>query len=133
VLEVKGDFCGQVRRILVGAHREADYLEIGLNTGVCYNPLHNDLDPYVVAYAIASLLNNLFGKSKESFWQQAYTDLAFAVLADRPRYVHGGMVRLHTHLRQMAMHADVAITRKRSRGDQRIRRDHDRGPVGARA
>ncbi|MCL4814410.1 MAG: hypothetical protein KJ061_18125, partial [Vicinamibacteraceae bacterium] len=74
VLEVKGDFCKQVQGILRGAGREQDYLEVGLDSGVCYNPLHNDLDPYAVAYAIASLLNNLFGKSKEPFWQQAYTD-----------------------------------------------------------
>jgi len=52
VLEVKGDFCRQVQRMLQAAGREADYLEIGLHTGVCYNPLHNDLDPYAVAYAI---------------------------------------------------------------------------------
>jgi len=83
VLEVKGDFCSQVRRILAAANREADYLEVGLNTGVCYNPLHNDLDPYAVAYAIASLLNNLFGKSKEPFWQQAYTDLLKFVISLR--------------------------------------------------
>jgi type IV secretory system conjugative DNA transfer VirD4/TraG family protein len=83
VLEVKGDFCQQVRRMLHGANRDADYLEIGLNTGVCYNPLHNDLDPYAVAYAIGSLLNNLFGKSKEPFWQQAYTDLLKMVISLR--------------------------------------------------
>src|SRR3990170_3547100 len=35
VLEVKGDFCTQVRSILAAANREGDYLEIGLNTGVC--------------------------------------------------------------------------------------------------
>ena len=53
-------------------------------SGVCYNPLHNDLDPYAVAYAIAALLNNLFGKSKEPFWQQAYTDLLkFVILLRR--------------------------------------------------
>ncbi len=40
-----------------------------------YNPLHNDLDAYALAYNIASLLNNLFGKGKEPFWQQAYTNL----------------------------------------------------------
>lgn len=74
VMEVKGDFCRQVRAMLAGAGRADDYLEIGLETGVCYNPLHNDLDPYAVAYAIATLLNNLFGRSKEPFWQQAYTD-----------------------------------------------------------
>jgi type IV secretory system conjugative DNA transfer VirD4/TraG family protein len=83
VLEVKGDFCRQVRQILRAANRETDYLEIGLDTGVCYNPLHNDLDPYAVAYAIGSLLNNLFGKSKEPFWQQAYTDLLKFVISLR--------------------------------------------------
>jgi hypothetical protein len=44
VLEVKGEFCYRVRSILAAADREADYVEAGLNTGVCYNPLHNDLD-----------------------------------------------------------------------------------------
>jgi hypothetical protein len=84
VLEVKGDFCPQVRSILARAGREQDYIEIGLNTGVCYNPLHNDLDPYAVAFAIATLVNNLFGKSKEPFWQQAYTDLLkFVILLRR--------------------------------------------------
>src|SRR5690242_15626889 len=83
VLEVKGDFCAQVRQMLTRAGRPADYLELGLDTGVCYNPLHNDLDPYAVAYAIGSLLNNLFGKSKEPFWQQAYTDLLKFVISLR--------------------------------------------------
>ena len=83
VLEVKGDFCSQVRQILANVGREKDYLEIGLDTGVCYNPLHNDLDPYAVAYAVASLLNNLFGRSKEPFWQQAYTDLLKFVISLR--------------------------------------------------
>ncbi len=83
VLEVKGDFCRQVRTILTRAGRESDYVEVGLNSGVCYNPLHNDLDPYAVAYAIATLLNNLFGRSKEPFWQQAYTDLLKFVISLR--------------------------------------------------
>jgi hypothetical protein len=80
----KGDFCKQVQGILKQAGRERDYVEIGLDSGYCYNPLHNDLDPYAVAYAIAALLNNLFGKSKEPFWQQAYTDLLkFVILLRR--------------------------------------------------
>jgi hypothetical protein len=84
VLEVKGDFCAQVKSMLRRCGREADYVEIGLDTGVCYNPLHNELDPYAVAYAVATLLNNLFGRSKEPFWQQAYTDLLkFVILLRR--------------------------------------------------
>ena len=54
VLEVKRDFCGQVRSILTQAGRDGDYVEIGLESGLCYNTLHNDLDPYAVAYAIAT-------------------------------------------------------------------------------
>ena len=75
MLEVKGDFCHQVRGILKRHNREEDYIEIGLDSGYCYNPLQNDLDAYALAYSIASLLSNLFGKGKEPFWQQAYTNL----------------------------------------------------------
>src|SRR6202140_3274645 len=75
ILEVKGDFCFHVKRILEDAGRGADYVEIGLDSPYRYNPLHNDLDAYALAYGIASLLNNLFGKSREPFWQQAYTNL----------------------------------------------------------
>ena len=83
VMEVKGDFCHQVRGMLTRAGRADDYLEIGLDTGFCYNPLHNDLDPYAVAYALATLLNNLFGRGNEPFWQQAYTDLLKFVISLR--------------------------------------------------
>ena len=88
VLEVKGDFCGQVRDILTSAGRGDDYVEISLGGNVCYNPLHNDLDPYALAYAIGSLLNNVHGRSKEPFWQQAYTDLVKFVILLR-RLTHG--------------------------------------------
>ena len=75
ILEVKGDFCTQVRAMLARHNRASDYIEIGLDSPYCYNPLHNDLEPYALAYSIATLLNNLYGRGKEPFWQQAYTDL----------------------------------------------------------
>ena len=75
VLEVKGDFCHQLRRILEPGGRGEDYIELSLDGDWCYNPLESDLDPYSLAYQIASLLNQLFGKGKEPFWQQAYTNL----------------------------------------------------------
>lgn len=75
VMEVKGDFCHAVRGILTRAGRGSDYIEIGLNGNTCYNPLHSDVDPYALAFGMGSLINNLFGKSKEPFWQQAYVDL----------------------------------------------------------
>src|SRR5207247_4845375 len=75
VLEVKGDFCHKVRQILEKHGRVQDYVEVSLDSPVRYNPLHNDLDAYALAYGIASLLNNLYGRGKEPFWQQAYTNL----------------------------------------------------------
>src|SRR5215472_536159 len=75
VLEVKGDFCKKVRAILRCFGRESDYVEISLGSHFRYNPLQNGLDAYALAYGIASLINNLFGRGKEPFWQQAYTNL----------------------------------------------------------
>jgi hypothetical protein len=52
-----------------------------------YNPLNNDLDAYALAFNIASLLNNLFGRGKEPFWQQAYTNLVkFIILLHKIAY-----------------------------------------------
>ena len=53
---------------------------MSLDSNFRYNPLYNDLDAYALAYGIASLLNNLFGKGKEPFWQQAYTNLVKFVI-----------------------------------------------------
>lgn len=75
VLEVKGDLCRQLARVLAQCGRSDDYVEISLNSNWRYNPLHNDLDPYALAYNIASLLTNIWGRGKEPFWQQSYTDL----------------------------------------------------------
>ena len=76
VLEVKGDFCGQVRGILEDAGRGDDYVELGIGGRWRWNPLGDgQLDSYSLAYTIASLINQLFGRSKEPFWQQAYVNL----------------------------------------------------------
>ena len=49
---------------------------------------HNsESDRYALAYGIASLLNNLFGKGREPFWQQAYTNLVkFVILLHKVLY-----------------------------------------------
>jgi len=87
ILEVKGDFCRKVKSILDKHGRGEDYIEISLDSEYRYNPLHNDLDAYALAFSIASLLNNLFGKGKEPFWQQAYTNLVkFIVLLHKVAY-----------------------------------------------
>ena len=76
MLEVKGDFCHDIRSILDEAGRGDDYLELGMGGLWKWNPLSAWwLDSYSLAYTVASLLNQLFGKGKEPFWQQAYTNL----------------------------------------------------------
>ena len=80
VLEVKGDFCRHVRDILARHGRADDYVEISLTSPYRYNPLHNDLDAYALAYGIATLMTNLFGRGQEPFWQQASTNLVKFVI-----------------------------------------------------
>ena len=93
-LEVKGDFCHQVRGILEDAGRGGDYLEIGLGGSWQWNPLDDPLlDSYSLAYAVASLINQLFGKSREPFWQQAYTNLVRWII-EVHRLLPGGWVTL---------------------------------------
>ena len=76
MLEVKGDFCHDIRRILAEAGREKDYIELGMKSRWQWNPLSAWwLDSYSLAYTVSSLLNQLFGKGKEPFWQQADTNL----------------------------------------------------------
>ena len=76
ILEVKGDFCYDIREILEKAGREDDYMELGMDGEYQWNPLGAHwLDSYSLAYTVSSLLNQLSGKGKDPFWQQAYTNL----------------------------------------------------------
>ena len=76
VLEVKGDFCYQIKELLDKHGRGGDYHEVGLDSRWQWNPLDaNWMDSYSLAYTIAGLMNQLFGRSKEPFWQQASTNL----------------------------------------------------------
>jgi hypothetical protein len=87
VLEVKGDLCRQLQRILEWCGREEDYIEVSLNGNIRYNPLNNSLDAYAQAFNIASIITSIWGKGKEPFWQQSYTDLVrYVILLHRIRY-----------------------------------------------
>jgi hypothetical protein len=86
VLEVKGDLCRQLREILKSCGREDDYIEVSLDGDIRYNPLNNDLDPYAQAFNIASIITAIWGRGKEPFWQQSYTDLVrYVILLHRVR------------------------------------------------
>ena len=112
VLEVKGDFCYQVRQILEDAGRGDDYLEIGLGGSLQWNPLDDPLlDSYSLAYGVASLINQLFGKSREPFWQQAYTNLVRWIV-ELHRLLPGGWVTLQDVYR-CTVDADLLVDRIR--------------------
>lgn len=86
VLEVKGDLCRQVRNILMECGRAEDYVEVSLTGNVRYNPLNNDSDAYAQAFNIASVITAIWGKGKEPFWQQSYTDLVrYVIMLHRVR------------------------------------------------
>ncbi len=80
VLEVKGDLCRQLKKILQSCGREGDYVEVSLDGDFRYNPLNNSLDPYAQAFNIAATITAIWGRGKEPFWQQSYTDLVRYVI-----------------------------------------------------
>jgi hypothetical protein len=87
VLEVKGDVCRSLAQILEEYGRGEDYIEVSLDSNIRYNPLNNDLDPYAQAFSLASIITSIWGRGKEPFWQQSYTDLVrYVILLHRIRY-----------------------------------------------
>ena len=95
VLEVKGDLCDQLREILNWCGRAPDYVEVSLDGDLRYNPLNNSLDPYAQAFNIASIITSIWGKGREPFWQQSYTDLVrYVILLHRIRDGYLTMVNL---------------------------------------
>ena len=86
VLEVKGDLCRELGKILESLDRADDYVEISLDGPMRYNPLNNPLDAYAQAFNIASVITAIWGKGKEPFWQQSYTDLVrYVIILHRVR------------------------------------------------
>jgi hypothetical protein len=73
VLEVKGDLCRQLQRILKWCGREQDYVEVSLDGNIRYNPLNNSLDAYAQAFNIASIITSIWGRGKEPFWRVSRT------------------------------------------------------------
>ena len=67
--------------MLASAHREERLPEM-VRWERPLQPTAQRPRPHAVAYAIATLINNLFGRSSD-FWQQAYTDLPEFVITLR--------------------------------------------------
>jgi hypothetical protein len=122
VLEVKGDFCRQVRDILARHGRADDYVEVSLDSPYRYNPLHNELDAYALAYGIATLMTNLFGRGKEPFWQQASTNLVkFVILLHQTVDDYVTLFQVYEHV----INADKLRTRI-AEGERRFRANNRR-------
>jgi hypothetical protein len=99
VLEVKGDFCEQVRQMLERCGRGDDYIEISLDSKYRYNPLRNELDAYAMAYGIATLMTNLYGRGQEPFWQQASTNLVkFVILLHQVLDDYVTLLQVYEHV-----------------------------------
>jgi hypothetical protein len=61
-------------------------VEVSLDGDVRYNPLNNSLDPYAQAFNLAAIITAIWGRGKEPFWQQSYTDLVrYVILLHRLR------------------------------------------------
>jgi len=75
VVEAKGDFCAHVRDLLRRYGREQDYFELSPGGAWRYNPLAQDADAYALAYTIASVMQQVWGRSREPFWELASTHL----------------------------------------------------------
>ena len=76
VLEVKGDSCYDIRRMLTELDWGEDYIELSLDGRLTWNPLSATwLDSYSLAYTVGVPLESTLRKGKEPFWQQAYTTL----------------------------------------------------------
>jgi hypothetical protein len=93
VLEVKGDLCRQLKSILAELGRADDYVEVSLDGPIRYNPLNNSLDAYAHAFNLVSVITAIWGKGKEPFWQQSYTDLIrYVIILHRVRDSYVTMV-----------------------------------------
>ena len=141
VLEVKGDFCHDIRQILVEAGRGQDYIELGMDARSQWNPLSAWwLDSYSLAYTVSSLLNQLFGKGKEPFWQQAYTNLvrwiielygpepefaSWAAICDGMKWPPAGSSLLTSRFGASSRH--FSLLQKRILSMKRHRDEHDLG------
>jgi hypothetical protein len=122
ILEVKGDFCREARDILARHGRADDYVEVSLDSPYRYNPLHNDLDAYALAYGIATLMTNLFGRGKEPFWQQASTNLVkFVILLHQTLDDYVTLFQVYEHV----INADKLRTRI-DEGERHFRAQHRR-------
>ena len=98
VLEVKGDLCHDIRRMLTELDRGGDYIELSLDGRLTWNPLSATwLHAYSLAYTVASPLESPLRQGQRTLlapdwripkhvqnWQASLTRHAFPRIGDVP-------------------------------------------------
>ena len=79
ILDVKGNYYNQVKDYVDFYNLQNDLIEIGLNSGIFYNPLHKpNLKPIVLANRLKTILTLFSENNSESYW----LDKAEQILAE---------------------------------------------------
>lgn len=79
ILDVKGNYYNQVKNYVDFYNLQNDLIEIGLNSGIFYNPLHKpNLKPIVLANRLKIILTLFSENNSESYW----LDKAEQILAE---------------------------------------------------
>lgn len=79
ILDVKGNYCNQVKNYVDLYGLQDDLVVIGLNSGIFYNPLHKpNLKPIVLANRLKTILTLFSENNSESYW----LDKAEQILAE---------------------------------------------------
>ena len=87
VLEVKGDFCHKIKRILEALRTRRRLRRSQSERRLPLQPALQRPGRLRAGLQHRIALNNLFGRGKEPFWQQAYTNLVkFIILLHKVAY-----------------------------------------------
>ena len=79
ILDVKGNYYNQVKSYVNFYNLQDDFLVVGLNSGIYYNPLHKpNLKPIVLANRLKTILTLFSENNSESYW----LDKAEQILAE---------------------------------------------------
>lgn len=69
ILDVKGNYCKQIKTFVEDCNIDQDLIIIGLNSNIYYNPLHKpNLKPQVLANRLKTILTLFSENNSESYW-----------------------------------------------------------------
>lgn len=81
IMEVKGTFTDDCREIFKRCKREDDLIVINMATEHTYNPLDfPHIDSFTLASGVTSIIENIYGKSHDGFWDRSSTDIMDSII-----------------------------------------------------